>query len=293
MGGNWVPDIQQPELDFLEAQLVQVDTAVTLETLQAHMSTQFGVLYLITSIWHSITQKLQYRLKHMHLMLQNYNDNLCIHTCCAWCTQFLQEGLSLMDCVYVDESGFNLHQICMLKYACKGQHAIQVCPNCKGKNTSLVIAAAKEGIIAYDFKLGAYNSASFSAFIADVLIPALQHMGMCNKVIIMDNCRLHYNVSVHAAIGAAGHQLHFLPAYSPFLNAAEWVFAHIKPQMHKNRFNTWEYMVMRMQGEIKRITPEKTSGWIREVCRNALEALQSRPLGFMYAAQTYQEIRST
>ncbi|CDW96623.1 hypothetical protein [Sporisorium scitamineum] len=205
----------QPELDFLEAQLVQVDTAVTLETLQAHMSTQFGVLYLITSIWHSITQKLQYRLKHMHLMLQNYNDNLCIHTCCAWCTQFLQEGLSLMDCVYVDESGFNLHQICMLKYACKGQHAIQ-------------------------------------------------HMGMCNKVIIMDNCRLHYNVSVHAAIGAAGHQLHFLPAYSPFLNAAEWVFAHIKPQMHKNRFNTWEYMVMRMQGEIKRITPEKTSGWIRE-----------------------------
>ena len=116
---------------------------------------------------------------------------------------------------------------------------------------------------------------------------------MRNKVIIMDNCRIHYNAGVRAAIEAAGHQLRFLPAYSPFLNAAEWVFAHIKPQMRKDRFNTWEYMVMRMHGEIGGITPNKTSGWIREVCRNALEALQHKPLGLTYGAQTYQEIRST
>lgn len=198
-----------------------------------------------------------------------------------------------MDCIYVDESGFNLHQIRTLKYACKGQRTIQVRPSRKGKNTSLVIAAAKEGIIAYDYKLGAYNGASFSAFIADVLLPALERMGMHNKMNIMDNCRIHYNPGVRAAIEAAGHQLRFLPAYSPFLNAAEWVFVHIKPQMHKDRFNTWEYMVMRMQGEIERITPDKTSGWIRKVCRNALEALQLQPLGLTYATQHYQEIRST
>lgn len=89
MGGNWVPVIQQEQLDFLEVQLDQLDTAVTLETLQACMSTQFGTLYSISSIWCSITQKLQFRLKCTHLMLQTYNDSMRIHAHHAWCTQFL------------------------------------------------------------------------------------------------------------------------------------------------------------------------------------------------------------
>ena len=282
MGGNQIPIIQQAQLDFLEAQLDQTDTAVMLETLQTHLYTQFQTMYSISSIWHSITQKLQFRLKHTHLLPQDYNSDQCIAMCQAWCTQFLQDSLSLMDCIYVDESGFNLHQICTLKYACKGQHAIQMCPSCKGRNTSLVVAAAREGILAYDYRQGAYNGTAFAAFIVDVLLTAMQSRGMHNKVIIMDNCRIHYNVGVHAAIEAAGHQLRFLPAYSPFLNAAEWVFAHIKPQMCKDRFNTWEYMVLCMQTEINCITEQKASGWICKVCRNTAAALQSQPLGLTY-----------
>ena len=129
MGGNRVPALGQAQLDFLEVQLDQSDTAVTLETLQVRMNTEFGTLYSISSIWRYITQKLQYRLKRTHLMPQNYNDNLRINARYDWCTQFLQEGLSLMDCIYVDESGFNLHQIRTLKYARKGQRAIQVRPS--------------------------------------------------------------------------------------------------------------------------------------------------------------------
>ncbi|SPO26550.1 uncharacterized protein UTRI_04139 [Ustilago trichophora] len=284
MGGNCLPMIGQPQLDFLEAQLDQSNTSVTLETLQICMGTQFGTTYSITSIWRAVTQKLQYRLKRTHLMPQDYNSNARIIEHQAWCTQFLQEGLTMMDCIYVDKSGFNLHQIHTVKYARKGQRAIQVRPSRKGKNTSLVIAAAKEGMVAYDFKQGAYNGASFAAFIAEKLLPAMQCMGMRNKVIIMDNCRIHYNAGVRGPIEAAGHQLCFLPPYSPFLNAAEWVFAHVKPQMRKDRFNTWEYMVMCMQAELNQITERHISGWIREVCRNAADAILGRALGLTYHA---------
>ncbi|SPO25314.1 uncharacterized protein UTRI_10100 [Ustilago trichophora] len=217
-------------------------------------------------------------------MPQDYNINAHIIEHQAWCTQFLQEGLTMMDCIYINDSGFNLHQICTVKYARKGQCAIQVCPSRKGKNTLLVIAAAKEGMVAYDFKQGAYNGTLFAAFIAEKLLPAMQRMGMRNKVIIMDNCRIHYNAGVCGPIEAAGHQLHFLPPYFPFLNAAEWVFAHVKPQMRKDRFNMWEYMVMRMQAELNQITERHISGWIHEVCRNAADAILGRALGITYPA---------
>ena len=189
-----------------------------------------------------------------------------------------------MDCIFVDKSGFNLHQVCTVKYVCKGQCAVMVRPNQKGKNTSLVIGTSREGIIAYDFRRGAYNGEAFAAFIADVLLPAMAHMGMSNKVIIMDNCRIHYNAGVCAAIQAAGQQLCFLPAYSPFLNAAEWVFVHVKLQLCKDRFNTWEYLTLRMQQELATITGAKASGWKREVCRNHANAMQSLPLGLTYHA---------
>ena len=89
MGGSQVPDIQQEHLDFLEVQLDQCNTSVTLETLQVHMNTQFGQLYSITSIWCAITQKLQYRLKCTHLMPQDYNSDPWIAACQAWCADFL------------------------------------------------------------------------------------------------------------------------------------------------------------------------------------------------------------
>ena len=285
MGGSRAPaPMQQEHLCFLEAQLDQCSTSVTLETLQVCMHAQFGTLYSISSIWRIITQRLQYRLKHTHLMPQDYNSETRIAVRQAWCVRFLQEGFSLMDCIYVDESGFNLHQIRTLKYACKGQRTIQVRPSQKGKNTTLVLGTSKEGIIAYDFKQGAYTGASFTAFIADALLPAMQQMRMHNRVIIMDNCRIHLNAGVRAAIAAAGHQLHFLPPYSPFLNAAEWVFAHVKLQLHKSRLASWEHLTQHMQEELDRITADRTSGWICEVCRNFTDAMQSLPLGLTYHA---------
>jgi hypothetical protein len=93
----------------------------------------------------------------------------------------------MVDIVYVDEVGFNLHLTQRFGRARQGQRCQQICPTQRDQKLSLVVAIGREGVIAHDDILGAYNTKKFLKFIQAKVIPSLDRQ----RFILMDNVVLH------------------------------------------------------------------------------------------------------
>ena len=86
--------------------------------------------------------------------------------------------------------------------------------------------AARRGqeILAPMLLSGSVNAYCFETWLAQWLIPS------CNNpaIIILDNAPIHRKNVVREIVQEAGHQVKFLPKYSPDLNKIEHDFAAIK-----------------------------------------------------------------
>ena len=72
--------------------------------------------------------------------------------------------------------------------------------------------------------LGSLNAAGFERWLQEFLIHALNQM----TVLVMDNSPIHRKRAIKAIVEAAGHEVLFLPTYSPDLNDIEHDFAALK-----------------------------------------------------------------
>lgn len=68
-----------------------------------------------------------------------------------------------------------------------------------------------------------YNTELFREYLVE-LFQTFRANRINNAVIIADNVAFHRNQEIQILARANGHQLIFLPAYSPFLNPIEELF---------------------------------------------------------------------
>ena len=127
-----------------------------------------------------------------------------------------------------------------------------------------MVAVAREGIVATEVRLGAFNANYFVDFLTNSLIPALDGP----RTIVMDNVPFHKNIRVGEVLEEAGHTVLRLPPYTPHLNATEYVFGNVKPHVRLQEFANQETLIEHIQTGLNNITPDKCFGWIREVNRN-------------------------
>jgi hypothetical protein len=64
--------------------------------------------------------------------------------------KFSELSGNMVDDIYMDEVGFNLHLTHRFGRAHQGQKYQQICPTQKGQILSLVVAIGREGDIAHD-----------------------------------------------------------------------------------------------------------------------------------------------
>jgi hypothetical protein len=129
--------------------------------------------------------------------------------------------------IWVDECGFNLHLRRRFGRARRGQHATLAVANNRGQNISVCAAMSEEGFLYEILRPGAFNGEHFCGFLTG-LFALLDRMGRANCWIILDNVRFHHSISVRLCTEASGHQLIFLPPYSPMLNPIESLFGKWK-----------------------------------------------------------------
>lgn len=133
--------------------------------------------------------------------------------------------------IFLDETGFNAHTQRRMGYAPRNIRASTVVPGNKGANRSLICAIGVDGVVAYTYRTGAFNSNSFIDFINNKLAPYFELNS--NKILVMDNARIHHSAIVVELLRRKGIPVQFLVPYTPELNPIEQFFSMIK-----NRFRT-------------------------------------------------------
>jgi len=69
-----------------------------------------------------------------------------------------------------------------------------------------------------------FNAESFEGWLALYLLPSLT----IPSILIMDNAPIHRKTAIRLLVEEAGHQILFLPKYSPDLNDIEHDFSALK-----------------------------------------------------------------
>ena len=144
-------------------------------------------------------------------------------------------NFSTENLVYLDETGFNNHTGRSYGYSNINQKAFSIVPVNKGKNRSLMCAISIDGVIAYEYKSGAYNSELFVQFIIQKLVPYFRLNP--TRILIMDNARFHKSNIVLEVLRQNNIVYKISTPYSPELNPIEEFFAMIKMKFHAVKKN--------------------------------------------------------
>jgi putative transposase len=128
--------------------------------------------------------------------------------------------------VFIDESGFEENAGCIYAWSERGKKVYGEKQGKRGKRENLVAGRRKKKkeFIAPMIFTGSLDAYGFEDWLALYLVPSLT----MTSVLIMDNAPIHRKTRIREIAESAGHQVLFLPKYSPDLNDIEHDFGALK-----------------------------------------------------------------
>ena len=137
--------------------------------------------------------------------------------------------------------------------------AVGTVPRNYGQRTTVLAALTPTGIDAPFLLEGALDSASFVAYIEQVLVPTLEP----GQVVLLDNLSCHRVAAARRAVEAAGCRFWFLPTYSPDYNPIELAFAKLKTALRTAAARTQAALDQAITAALDAITPTDANHWFR------------------------------
>jgi transposase len=141
----------------------------------------------------------------------------------------------------------------------KGERVLDYAPHGHWNTTTLVAAITWKSAIAPMVLDGPMDSASFEAYVAQVLIPELP----ADAIVVMDNLSAHKSKTVQQLFDDAGIELHYQPPYSPDFNPIELMWSKVKNSLRSARARTQEQLYDAIAHALTQITSEDTQGYFR------------------------------
>jgi transposase len=100
----------------------------------------------------------------------------------------------------------------------------------RNDRASVIAVLGLNGVVSHDIKPGSINGDEFRDFIA---FKALVRMPR-GSILVMDNCRIHYNRAALALLNIAEITVWWLPPYSPAWNPIEIIWGALKTKMRSS-----------------------------------------------------------
>lgn len=130
---------------------------------------------------------------------------------------------TLFILVYIDEAGFETDPICVHAFAKKGKKVFGYRPGKRRPRVNLIAARRKgqKDLLAPMLMAGSFTDQAVEHWLSIYLVPTLTR----TSILIMDNAPIHRKGAIREIVESAGHQILFLPKYSPDLNDIEHDFS--------------------------------------------------------------------
>ena len=126
--------------------------------------------------------------------------------------------------LFIYETSLKTNLVKTTGWAPVGKRLIDHAPFGHWHTRTFVAGLAHDGLIAPWVLDGAMNRESFETFIQGQLAPALRP----GQIVVADNLSSHKSAKAIDLLRALGHDLIFLPPYSPDLNPIEMAFSKLK-----------------------------------------------------------------
>ena len=221
-------------LDIKVARVLSGDCSLVLRGVKRKLRRLFGVKASVPTI-RAALRRLGWTRKHT----VNFNEGRCsgytLDLRKAFAAQLAADEWEDDGLVYLDETGINLHCSSSFGWAPRGVRPMQIVPNQRGVNLSVICAVTSWGEILYRLHDGSVNGNKLQVFLEEVLIPRLAVWVPKPRLLLMDNVKFHHKPSVQQLFPVHQMSLKYLPPYSPELDPAELVFASLKAQIRRAR----------------------------------------------------------
>jgi len=163
------------------------------------------------------------------------------------------------DLVFVDESGATVKMTRTHARAPRGERAVGRVPRNHGASTTLLAALTPDGLHATATQPGGVTTASFAAYVRDVLCPVLR----AGQTVVLDNLSAHKNAAVRAAIAAVGCSVLYLPTYSPDFSPIEFAWAHVKAALRAAGARTQQALDAAIAAAFPAVTADHARAFFR------------------------------
>jgi putative transposase len=134
--------------------------------------------------------------------------------------------LGIESLVFIDETGFEEFTSGLYGWSKRGEIVYGEKQGKRGKKENLVAGRRKKSrdLIAPMVFSGSLNAIGFAGWLKMHLLPALSS----KSLLIMDNAPIHRKNEIKQLVKTAGHEVLFLPRYSPDFNDIEHDFGALK-----------------------------------------------------------------
>lgn len=271
-GNNKEKFTQEMEIEIKEQ--IRNDCSITLKKLQDILYEKYGVLCGVSTI-HRKIENFSYSYKRVKLITVARNSEQQIQKrfddSMEWSnTVAPHDGNNL---IFLDEVGFNVSMRCKYGRSKRGSSPLQHTQSIRSRNISVCCAMTKNEILIFKRQSCAFNTETFSSFINE-LIELLEQRDLKNMVFIMDNVAFHKSPICTELIISAGHDIKFLPPYSPFLNPIENLFSQVKQNVRSSRPNNEADLFSSIQRSFDAVLSDQCEAYYRHMLSFIPKCLQ-------------------
>lgn len=161
--------------------------------------------------------------------------------------------------IFLDECGVTTDLLRRYGRSPRGTRLHDHTPCSHWQAHTVVAGLRLEGLTAAAVFDGPIDSATFRAYVEQVLVPALRP----GDVVVLDNLAVHKHPEIRVAIETAGAHLRFLPPYSPDFNPIEQAFAKLKAFLRAARPRSFDQVCDLIAAALHLFTPAECTNFVR------------------------------
>lgn len=167
--------------------------------------------------------------------------------------------IPVKNLVFLDESAASTSLAKLYGRCTKGERLCDSAPAGRWLTTTMLSAVRVDGPIAPLLVDGPVDGVIFSAWIEQFLLRELRP----GDVVIMDNLNTHRVAKASQLLQASGHQLLYLPPYSPDLNPIENMWSKVKSILRTLKARTFDELLNAVKIALSEITTTDCQGFFR------------------------------
>jgi transposase len=244
---------------------IDTDCSLSLKALKQRCHDELGIGVCEKTIDRCL-RAFHYSLKRVHLMPVRRNAIETIDIRATYASAFMRILATTDDqkIYFIDEVGFSVSMRCRRGRALQGARAVQTVSNLRARNISVFASMSKRGMIFFSAQTRAFNTGTFAERLQN-MFAILSGQNIQNAILVMDNVPFHRSQMVRDVILHNGHEVLFLPPYSPFLNPIENAFSKWKEEVRRGQPRDEDHLFLLIQEAWRNISSENCGEYYRHM----------------------------